>query len=116
MKTRSEINKKYRESPQGKEAQRRYKYSDKGREASDRYYHSQAKKEANARYREKHRWEARVQSLVNRAKKLSILIAQPCQVCGKLNAFAHHDDYNKPLEVKWFCNYHHSEYHRELNH
>ena len=129
MLTKSEINKRYRESDKGKEyrasgrgaeTQRKYKHSDKGKEVSNRYNHSQGgrqtKKEANARYRTRHRWEAGVQRLVNRAKKLSILIAQPCQVCGKPNAFAHHDDYDKPLEVKWLCNYHHSEYHRNLVH
>ena len=96
------------------EALRRYKKTEKGREALKRYDHSPAKKEANAKYRLKHKWEARVQSLVHHAKKLGTLLAKPCQVCGKPNAFAHHDDYNKPLEVKWLCNYHHSEYHRKL--
>lgn len=32
---------------------------------------------------------------------------QPCETCGALNVEAHHDDYTKPLEVRWLCNGHH---------
>lgn len=35
-----------------------------------------------------------------------------CEVCGKKNAEAHHDDYSKPREVRWFCSQHHKDYHR----
>lgn len=31
--------------------------------------------------------------------------------CGELSA--HHDDYSKPLEVRWLCRSHHSRYHAE---
>ena len=36
---------------------------------------------------------------------------QPCEVCGKLNTGGHHDDYSKPLEVRWLCPYHHRKLH-----
>lgn len=35
----------------------------------------------------------------------------PCEVCGK-TAQAHHEDYSKPLEVKWLCPKHHAELHK----
>jgi membrane-bound lytic murein transglycosylase len=38
-----------------------------------------------------------------------------CEICKKQNAEAHHDDYSKPLEVRWFCRKHHREYHEKLN-
>lgn len=41
------------------------------------------------------------------------LMRQPCEVCGKAKAQAHHDDYSKPLEVRWLCVKHHNEHHRK---
>lgn len=39
------------------------------------------------------------------------LIRQPCEVCGEF-AQAHHDDYSKPLDVRWLCTTHHAEWHK----
>lgn len=39
------------------------------------------------------------------------LVRKPCEVCGELKVHAHHDDYNKPLEVRWLCEKHHKEHH-----
>lgn len=36
---------------------------------------------------------------------------QACEVCG-VAAEAHHDDYSKPLEVRWLCFRHHREWHK----
>ena len=33
-----------------------------------------------------------------------------CEICGE-KAHAHHDDYSKPLEVRWLCAMHHSRLH-----
>jgi hypothetical protein len=38
---------------------------------------------------------------------------QPCEVCGKAEAEAHHDNYDKPLEVRWLCFECHRKWHRE---
>ena len=40
----------------------------------------------------------------------------PCEVCGDAKTHAHHDDYSKPLEVKWLCPQHHADRHKELGH
>lgn len=45
----------------------------------------------------------------NAARKLA---REPCEICGDVVAQAHHDDYNKPLEVRWLCVKHHREWHR----
>lgn len=52
-------------------------------------------------------------ALVNMAVKLGILKRQICEVksCG-MDAIAHHDDYFKPLEVRWLCEMHHIPQHR----
>ena len=40
------------------------------------------------------------------------LVRQPCEVCGVERVDAHHDDYSKPLDVRWLCRGHHLEHHR----
>lgn len=40
---------------------------------------------------------------VYRALKAGKLTKGECEGCGSLDVQAHHDDYNKPLEVRWFC-------------
>lgn len=38
----------------------------------------------------------------------------PCEVCGETKSHAHHDDYSKPLQVKWLCPKHHKELHNAI--
>jgi hypothetical protein len=38
----------------------------------------------------------------------------PCEVCNDPKSHAHHEDYSKPLDVKWLCPKHHSELHKLL--
>lgn len=52
----------------------------------------------------------RAQNKVNNAIRDGKLKKQSCEVCGDKNVHAHHDDYSKPLEVRWLCPLHH---HRE---
>lgn len=37
-----------------------------------------------------------------------------CETCGSFRVEAHHDDYSKPLEVKWFCRRHHQQLHAAM--
>ena len=46
------------------------------------------------------------------ALRQGILLYGPCEVCGEINAQAHHDDYSKPLEIRWLCSWHHAEHHK----
>jgi len=48
---------------------------------------------------------------VSNALRDGRLVRQPCQVCGAPKAEAHHDDYTKPLQVRWLCFKHHRELH-----
>lgn len=37
----------------------------------------------------------------------------PCEVCGTTEGVqGHHDDYSRPLDVRWLCVAHHAEHHR----
>lgn len=38
----------------------------------------------------------------------------PCEVCGTTTrVHAHHDDYDKPLDVRWLCVPHHADWHQK---
>ena len=51
--------------------------------------------------------------LTSRAVKQGRLIRKPCEVCQTdIDVHAHHDDYSKPLDVRWLCRHHHQEHHR----
>ena len=58
--------------------------------------------------REKRR---KAREILNHYLRDKHLEKQPCEICGK-KAEAHHDDYDKPLEVRWLCFEHHREWHR----
>lgn len=60
--------------------------------------------------RHKHTARKMVEAMV----KSGDIIKKPCEVCGKERSLAHHPNYAKPLEVKWLCQKHHSEIHRNM--
>jgi len=51
---------------------------------------------------------------VSYALKKGILIKIPCIRCGEQKSLAHHEDYDKPLEVMWLCQPCHKQRHKEL--
>jgi hypothetical protein len=53
-------------------------------------------------------------SSVARAIRRGELIRQPCCRCGSEKTVAHHEDYEKPLEVVWLCQPCHKQRHKEL--
>ena len=63
--------------------------------------------QALARYNQKHPERKAATVTVNNAVRDGRLKKQPCEVCGAVKVEAHHDDYTKPLEVRWLCNKHH---------
>lgn len=52
---------------------------------------------------------------VGKAIADGLLEKLPCEICGKQTAEAHHEDYDKPLDVIWLCKKHHGERHRQIN-
>lgn len=64
-------------------------------------------------------WLARNKDKYEAYKKMSVALKYkriekgPCEKCGATEKVeAHHDDYSKPLEVRWLCPKHHKEHHR----
>lgn len=65
-------------------------------------------------YRKKYKRKQIAHRKVAYRKSTGDLKPQPCEVCGateKINA--HHDDYSKPLQVRWLCSVHHKLWHKE---
>lgn len=111
-----------------RESQRAYYSENKDRiNALARQYYAEHKKhikELQAKTRKKNRATANARTMKNRRerygdahKKVLRAIASgklakmPCEICGDMETQAHHDDYNKPLEVRWLCEKHHKEWH-----
>jgi len=53
-------------------------------------------------------------SSVARAIRSGALVRLPCCRCGEAKSIAHHEDYDKPLEVVWLCQPCHKQRHKEL--
>lgn len=51
---------------------------------------------------------------VRNAVAVGDLKRMPCRVCGAKKAEAHHEDYDRPLDVVWLCRAHHKERHVHL--
>ena len=67
----------------------------------------------SARQRIKFTDETKAKSIVNHAIRDGKLKREPCEICGKEPAQAHHDDYNYPLKVRWLCQDCHAKWHRD---
>jgi len=51
---------------------------------------------------------------VRRALKSGRLVKGKCEFCNSTEVQAHHDDYSKPLDVRWMCRQHHRMYEKGL--
>jgi hypothetical protein len=43
-----------------------------------------------------------------------IITSKPCEMCGNEKSEAHHNDYRKPMEVRWLCRKCHTIEHQNL--
>ena len=66
------------------------------------------------RRRKEHPEKEKAYEKVRLAIKSGILKRLPCEICGNTKPQAHHEDYSKPLGVKWLCQKHHDIRHSEL--
>jgi hypothetical protein len=113
------------------EATRRWREAnpERDRERWRHYQQSDSYKDYQREYRQKHRAElsaadlARYHAAEDKAKyrargkvydaiRRGRMTRGSCEVCGRQEAHAHHDDYDRPLDVRWLCPQHHAEHHR----
>ena len=91
---------------------RRPEQAEKARERARRYrtenYNIVLVKDRARGYRETDKQKEHAR---NATRKLD---RQPCEQCGALPADAHHDDYSKPLDVRWLCESCHGIEHRRF--
>jgi hypothetical protein len=53
--------------------------------------------------------------MVGNAIRDQRLLCEPCEICGSLDRVeAHHDDYSRPLDIRWLCFAHHREVHGQV--
>jgi hypothetical protein len=84
------------------------------------YYREYDKKRRNRQtneYRARLRLEFpmayRARTMVRNAIRDHKLFQEPCEICGNPETHAHHDNYLKPLNVRWLCPAHHSQWHHK---
>lgn len=102
-----------------KEKERRKGYRLKRRHLQSAYYKIyRSKNKERLNKKDKNRLLNPVNALMHKARysvahaiRSGRLKVMSCEICG-LKAQAHHDDYNKPLEVRWLCRDHHVEWHK----
>jgi len=64
------------------------------------------------RYEKRYPERKRAKDIVYNAIRRGDLVRGPCSECGSEKAQAHHEDYDKPLDVIWFCQICHKKHHR----
>lgn len=95
----------YGQTEAGREAQRRYTSSEHGSEAVRR---NTAITRSDPRKYAAHK-------AVTIAVRQGRLQRQPCEECGSTRrVHAHHDNYSRPLDVRWLCSTHHKRHHARL--
>lgn len=93
--------------PHRKKAVKEYQHTERGKEASNR---------AKRKWSENNSIKKSAAIIVNNAVRDCIIIKpKTCSECGKgrRRIHGHHDDYRKPLEVRWLCSACHSAWHKE---
>lgn len=61
--------------------------------------------------RDKYPEEKKARAAILRATKRGEIKKGHCEICDNEKVDAHHDDYNKPLDVRWLCREHHMQWH-----
>ena len=55
--------------------------------------------------------KAKAKHVIGHLVKTGKICKLPCEICGDKISQAHHPDYDKPIEVVWLCQIHHTKIH-----
>lgn len=77
------------------------KYKEWAKQNRDKIYQNSKKNNL------KNKTKIKARAAVVAALKNGKLKRKPCQICGDKNTQAHHENYNKPLQIRWLCRDHH---------
>jgi hypothetical protein len=62
----------------------------------------------NGKWKWKYDLKGKARSYLNVYVRRGKIVRGPCEVCGRTDLIhGHHEDYTKPLEVRWLCRTHH---------
>lgn len=95
---------RFQNDPRVKARHERYLKSESGRESS---------RMAKYKWAEKNKIKRAVHIVTGNAIRSGALRKMPCENCGEKEVHAHHDDYAKPLDVRWLCPSCHKKWHAE---
>ena len=118
-KCQSDYDKLRANNPDRVEARKKYSESDNGKETAKRARKKWAANnkgkiyELTKSYRERNPNKSKAHGKVSYEVRLGNLTSKPCEVCNVMPTNAHHDDYSKPLDVRWLCSKHHKQWHKE---
>ncbi len=73
----------------------------------------EAKRKYNKAYHRRYPYKKAAHCAVAQALKRGDLVKSPCEQCGDPRVEAHHDDYSRPLDVRWLCPLCHRRWHAD---
>lgn len=71
--------------------------------------------EINRIWRAEDKRRQKAHNMVSKAIKTGKIMREQCCRCGNEKTVAHHEDYDKPLDVMWLCQPCHKQRHKEIN-
>lgn len=116
---RNLMHRKYRKTLAGKMASARYRESASRKIVTKKYRESIKGKATRKRENIKKKKDSKhynlyknIKGLVFKAISRGKIQKLSCCICQNSKSEAHHNDYNKPLELMWLCKKHHACWHR----
>jgi hypothetical protein len=118
----NECTKKWKENNKARIIQWRKQYNKDNADVlskKSKQYYSENKERMLDYFRKYHKENNQAQiarhKILNRKEHWGLIPPSECSGCGDVGRVeAHHDDYNKPLEVRWLCRSCHKQFHHEL--